>query len=193
MRKKTKLIIFSAPSGAGKTTLVRYLMSKMPNLAFSISATSRKARKNEKDGKDYYFISVDEFKKKICEGAFVEWEEVYENQFYGTLIAEVERLRKLGKSIVFDVDVKGGLNIKRLYGDDALAIFVRPPSLDMLEQRLLMRSTEDGESLRKRLERVEEELLYASKFDVVVVNDNLQKAKKEVEKIARDFFSDENN
>ena len=190
MRKKTKLIILSAPSGAGKTTLVHHLMKKVPNLAFSISATSRKPRKGEVNGKDYYFISAEEFKKKIREGAFVEWEEVYENQFYGTLIAEVERLRKEGKHVVFDVDVKGGLSIKRLYGNDALAVFIKPPSMQVLEQRLRKRSTEDEESLKKRLARAEEELSFESRFDVTLINDDLEKAKKEIVEIVEQFIKE---
>ena len=188
MRKKTKLIILSAPSGAGKTTLVHHLMKEVPNLAFSISATSRKPRKGEVNGRDYYFISAGEFKKKIREGAFVEWEEVYKNQFYGTLIAEVERLRKEGKQVVFDVDVKGGLNIKRLYGNDALAVFIKPPSMQVLEQRLRKRSTEDEESLKKRLARAEEELSFESRFDVTLINDDLEKAKKEIVEIVERFL-----
>ncbi len=191
MRKKTKLIILSAPSGAGKTTLVHHLMKEVPNLAFSISATSRKPRKGEVNGKDYYFISAEEFKKKIREGAFVEWEEVYENQFYGTLIAEVERLRKEGKHVVFDVDVKGGLSIKRLYGNDALAVFIKPPSMQVLEQRLRKRSTEDEESLKKRLARAEEELSFESRFDVTLINDDLEKAKKEIVEIVKQFVEKE--
>ncbi len=191
MRKKTKLIILSAPSGAGKTTLVHHLMKKVPNLAFSISATSRKPRKGEVNGKDYYFISAEEFKKKIREGAFVEWEEVYENQFYGTLIAEVERLRKEGKHVVFDVDVKGGLSIKRLYGNDALAVFIKPPSMQVLEQRLRKRSTEDEESLKKRLARAEEELSFESRFDVTLINDDLEKAKKEIVEVVKQFVEKE--
>ncbi len=191
MRKKTKLIILSAPSGAGKTTLVHHLMKKVPNLAFSISATSRKPRKGEVNGKDYYFISAEEFKKKIREGAFVEWEEVYENQFYGTLIAEVERLRKEGKHVVFDVDVKGGLSIKRLYGNDALAVFIKPPSMQVLEQRLRKRSTEDEESLKKRLARAEEELSFESRFDVTLINDDLKKAKIEIVEVVKQFLEKE--
>ena len=191
MRKKTKLIILSAPSGAGKTTLVHHLMKKVPNLAFSISATSRKPRKGEVNGKDYYFISAEEFKKKIREGAFVEWEEVYENQFYGTLIAEVERLRKEGKHVVFDVDVKGGLSIKRLYGNDALAVFIKPPSMQVLEQRLRKRSTEDEESLKKRLARAEEELSFESRFDVTLINDDLEKAKIEIVEVVKQFVEKE--
>ena len=191
MRKKTKLIILSAPSGAGKTTLVHHLMKEVPNLAFSISATSRKPRKGEVNGKDYYFISAEEFKKKIREGAFVEWEEVYENQFYGTLIAEVERLRKEGKHVVFDVDVKGGLSIKRLYGNDALAVFIKPPSMQVLEQRLRKRSTEDEESLKKRLARAEEELSFESRFDVTLINDDLEKAKIEIVEVVKQFVEKE--
>ncbi len=188
MKKKAKLIIISAPSGAGKTTLVKHIMKTLPNLAFSISATNRKPRYGEIDGKDYYFLTTDEFHRKIKEGAFVEWEEVYENQFYGTLITEVERIRKLGKSVVFDVDVKGGLNIKKVYGNDALAIFIKPPSIEILKKRLQQRSTEDEKSLQKRLARTKLELAFAPKFDVVLVNDDLETAKNEVVYVVKKFL-----
>ncbi len=188
MKKKAKLIILSAPSGAGKTTLVHHLMNQIPNLAFSISAASRKPRSGEVDGQDYYFITTQEFKQKIEENLFVEWEEVYENHFYGTLLAEVERLRNEGKHVVFDVDVKGGLNIKKIYGKEALAIFIKPPSVEVLKERLRKRSTEDEESLKKRLDRAEEELSFAPKFDVVVVNDDLMTAKKEVVQTVKKFL-----
>ncbi len=184
-----KMVIFSAPSGAGKTTIVHEMLKiKEFNLAFSVSATSRKPRDNEKDGVDYYFLSVDEFKQKIENNEFVEWVEVYENQFYGTLKSEVERLWSLGKNVVFDVDVIGGLNIKKQYGDAALAIFIKPPSLDELKNRLLKRGTENAESLNKRLQRAKYELSFEDKFDVVIVNDDLQKAIKETEAVLRDFL-----
>ncbi len=188
MKKTAKLIILSAPSGAGKTTLVHHLMKKIPNLAFSISAASRKPRLGEVDGQDYYFITTQEFRKKIEQNLFVEWEEVYENHFYGTLLAEVERLRNEGKNVVFDVDVKGGLNIKKIYGKEALAIFIKPPSIEVLKERLRKRSTEDKENLKKRLDRAEEELAFAPKFDVVVVNDDLETAKKEVVQTVKNFL-----
>lgn len=189
--KKGKLIVFSAPSGAGKTTLVRYLMSQIPNLSFSVSAASRKPRQNEIDGTDYYFLSVDDFKKKIGEGAFIEWEEVYKDHFYGTLISEVERIRNSGNNVIFDVDVKGGVNIKKFFGDEVLAVFVKPPSVKELEIRLRERATDSNEDIQRRVEKAEEELTYASYFDVVVVNDNLNSAKKEAVKLVNDFVHNE--
>lgn len=188
---KGKLIIFSAPSGSGKTTIVHWLMTQISNLAFSVSATSRPKRSGEADGKDYRFLSVEEFKKKIRENAFVEWEEVYENQFYGTLISEVERLRKEGKHVVFDVDVKGGMNIKRLYGNDALAIFVQPPSIEELKRRLILRNTDDEESINKRVKKAGYELQYAKHFDVVIINDNLEKAEQETLEVVKEFIGRE--
>jgi len=189
--KKGKLVIFSAPSGAGKTTIVHWLMKQIPELAFSVSATSRKLRKGEVDGKDYHFLSVDDFKQKIRRNEFVEWEEVYENQFYGTLISEVERLRKEGKHVVFDVDVKGGMNIKRLYGNDALSIFVNPPSIEELEKRLRSRNTDDDESIRKRVKKARYELQYAKHFDVVITNDNLEEAEQKTLEVVKEFLDRE--
>ncbi len=189
--QKGKLIIFSAPSGAGKTTIVHWLMSRVPGLAFSVSATSRQIRPGETDGKDYHFLSVDDFKQKIRANAFVEWEEVYENQFYGTLISEVERLRNEGKHVVFDVDVKGGMNIKRLYGNDALAIFIQPPSIEELEKRLRLRNTDDDESIRKRVKKAGYELQYAKHFDVVIVNDKLEEAKQKTLEVVTQFLNKE--
>ncbi len=186
--KKGKLIIFAAPSGSGKTTLLRYVMAHLPQLSFSVSATSRSPRPGEKNGVDYYFISSQEFKQKIKEDAFVEWEEVYENQFYGSLRDEVEKIRRRGDSVAFDVDVKGGVNIKKLYGDQALAIFLRPPSMAVLEERLRQRSTESEESIRQRLARATYELTFEKYFDKVLVNDNLEKARKEALAIVRDFI-----
>jgi len=187
-KKKGKLIIFAAPSGSGKTTLLRYVMTQLPQLSFSVSATSRPPRPGEKNGIDYYFISSQEFKQKIKEDAFVEWEEVYENQFYGSLRAEVEKIRMRGDSVAFDVDVRGGVNIKKLYGDQALAVFLRPPSIAVLEERLRHRSTESEESIRQRLARATYELTFEKDFDKVLVNDNLEKARKEALKIVRDFI-----
>ncbi|MBN2614233.1 MAG: guanylate kinase [Bacteroidales bacterium] len=177
VNKKGKLIIFSAPSGSGKTTLVHYIMTQLPEVAFSVSATSRAPRENEQNGVDYYFITVDDFRQKISQQEFVEWEEVYPDQYYGTLKSEVEKLRNEGKTVLFDVDVKGGLNIKDLYGADALAVFVRPPSIAVLEERLRNRSTESEESIRKRLDRAAYELDFEDKFDVVVINGDLDKSK----------------
>jgi len=189
--QKGKLVIFSAPSGAGKTTIVHWLMKQIPELAFSVSATSRQKRSGETDGKDYHFLSVDDFKQKIRQNAFVEWEEVYENQFYGTLISEVERLRKEGKQVVFDVDVKGGMNIKRLYGNDALSVFVQPPSIEELEKRLRTRNTDSEESIRKRVKKAGYELQYAKHFDVVIVNDNLEEAEQKTLEVVTEFLGRE--
>lgn len=166
-------------------------MSQIPNLSFSVSAASRKPRQNEIDGTDYYFLSVDDFKKKIGEGAFIEWEEVYKDHFYGTLISEVERIRNSGNNVIFDVDVKGGVNIKKFFGDDVLAVFVKPPSVKELEIRLRERATDSNEDIQRRVEKAEEELTYASYFDVVVVNDNLNSAKKEAVKLVNDFVHNE--
>ncbi len=191
--KKGKLIIFSAPSGSGKTTLVHYLMKQIPELAFSVSATNRKPRPEEKNGIDYYFLSTEEFKRKIDSGDFVEWEEVYPGQFYGTLKSEVESKRNKGKTVVFDVDVKGGINIKKLYGDEALAVFVKPPSIAVLKERLLHRSTEDADSIKKRLERAEYELTFEKYFDKVIINGDLDKSKKSSIDIVLNFLNGEKN
>lgn len=186
-KKIGKLLIFSAPSGAGKTTLVRYLMNELPDIEFSVSACSRTARTGEINGIDYYFLSADEFRTKIAENKFVEWEEVYEDHYYGTLLSEVNRIRKLGKHVVFDVDVKGGVNIKKQFGDDALAVFVKPPSVGALKERLLGRNTETSETLRKRLARAVFELGFEDRFDVIIVNDDLELAKAEVLTVVKDF------
>jgi guanylate kinase len=184
-----KLIIFSAPSGSGKTTLVHHLLSKPElKLAFSVSAASRAKRPNEENGKDYYFLSPGEFRLRIAKGDFLEWEEVYENQYYGTLRSEIDRIHAEGKTVIFDVDVVGGLNIKKQFGDAALAIFVKPPSVKELENRLKRRDTESDESLAKRVAKAEEELTYANQFDVVLVNDVLETAKKNAEKLVADFI-----
>ncbi len=186
--KQSKLIIFSAPSGAGKTSIVQELMKQIPSLEFSVTATTRAKRDYEVEGKDYYFISPAEFKRKIQNGEFVEWEEVYENQFYGTLVSEVERILAAGKNIIFDVDVKGGMNIKKKYGDRALAIFVQPPSIEALKSRLINRHTEDEESLKKRIQKASSELQYAPFFDVVVLNDKLDEAVQKAKKYVEDFL-----
>ena len=174
---KGKLIIFSAPSGAGKTTIVKHLLKKNLNLEFSISATSREARHTETHAKDYYFLTALEFR-----------EEVYKGTSYGTLKSEVERIRNLGKNVIFDVDVVGGLNIKKYYGDEALAIFVQPPSVEELKNRLTGRSTETEEKIQMRISKAEHELSYAPLFDVVITNDNLDKAFAEAEKLVRTFL-----
>ncbi len=186
--KKGKLIIFSAPSGAGKTTIVKHLLQQDFNLEFSISATSRKVRHTETHAKDYYFISENEFQQKVENNEFLEWEEVYKSICYGTLKNEVERIRNLGKNVIFDVDVVGGLNIKRYYGNEALAIFVQPPSVDELKIRLRNRSTETDEKIEIRIAKAEHELSFANQFDVVIVNDNLEKAFLEAEKILHEFL-----
>ncbi len=191
LNQKGKLLIFSAPSGSGKTTLVHFLMKKIPQLAFSVSATSRMPRPGEVNGKDYFFLQIEDFKQKIEEDAFVEWEEVYENQFYGSLRSEVERLRSEGKTVVFDVDVKGGLNIKSQYGHEALAVFVKPPSIEVLEQRLRARSTEDEASLIKRINRATYELSFENQFDEVIVNDDLEIAQQECLKLVKSFLQKE--
>ena len=183
-----KLIAVTAPSGAGKTTIVRHLLSTYDNLDFSVSATTREKRKKEVSGKDYYFIGLEKFKHKIEEGAFIEWEEVYENQFYGTLKSEVDRLWALDKDIIFDIDVKGAVNIKKMY-PESLCIFVKPPSFEILAQRLKDRNTETAKSLAKRIARVKKEMTYENKFDVVLVNDVLDVALKEAESIVENFVN----
>lgn len=187
---KGKLIIFSAPSGAGKTTIVRHLLAQDLNLEFSISATSRAMRHTETDGKDYYFLSPEEFQKKVEAGEFLEWEEVYAGTCYGTLKSEVERIRNKGNHVVFDVDVVGGLNIKKFYGDQALAVFVKPPSVEELRRRLVARSTDSPEIIEKRVQKAEYELSFAPRFDVVLVNENLEQAFAEAEQIVESFCFD---
>ncbi len=184
-----KCIILSAPSGGGKTTIMQYLLDCNVGLEFSISACTRNKREKEVDGKDYYFLSVEEFKQKIAANEFVEWEEVYTDNFYGTLKTEVERIWAKGKHVIFDVDVKGGLSLKKNFGDKALGIFIQPPSMDALEKRLRSRKTETEESLQKRLKKAAHELTYANKFDVVLINDDLDKACEEAKDIACEFLS----
>ncbi|HDR51005.1 MAG TPA: guanylate kinase [Mariniphaga anaerophila] len=190
-----RLIIFSAPSGAGKTTIVKHLLQQDLNLEFSVSATNREPRQGEVNGKDYYFLTEEEFRKKIETDEFLEWEEVYNGIFYGTLKSEVERIRNAGKNVIFDVDVVGGLNIKKFYGTEALAVFVQPPSVEELKNRLKNRSTESEEKIKMRIAKAEKELEFARKFDVIIVNDKLPKALNEAEKVVSGFLSkkDENN
>jgi guanylate kinase len=183
-----KCIILSAPSGAGKTTIVHYLLSKIDKLSFSISACSRDARTNETHGKDYYFLGIEGFKDHIKKEAFLEWEEVYTDNFYGTLKAEIERIWLDGKVVIFDVDVVGGLNLKRAFGEDALAIFVQPPSEEVLEKRLRFRSTETEEKIQMRLQKAKQELARAKEFDVILHNDDLAIACKEAEHLVNDFI-----
>ena len=186
---KGKAIIFCAPSGAGKTTIVKHLLSLNLNLEFSVSACSRKKRPGEIDGRDYYFLTVDEFKKRIQKGDFIEWEEVYKDNFYGTLKTEIERIWNQGKNVIFDVDVEGGLSLKKYFGDRALAIFVKPPSIDHLRKRLEGRETETKQSIARRIGKAEKELTYADKFDYVLLNDDLKKALQEAEKVVGKFLS----
>lgn len=184
-----KLIVLSAPSGAGKTTIVHHLLSKIPELAFSVSACSREKRAGEVDGVDYYFISVDEFKEKVKNNAFVEWQEVYTNNFYGTLKSEINRIWQQNKHVAFDVDVEGGLNLKKIYGEKALAIFVMPPSIKSLEERLKLRKTETPETIARRMSKAEKELKTANLFDKILLNENLETACAEAEKITRAFLN----
>lgn len=184
-----KMVIFSAPSGSGKTTIVRRLLEAGLPLEFSISAASRKPRENEKHAVDYYFLSPEEFRKHIDNNEFVEWEEVYHNQFYGTLNAEVDRIWKKGRHIVFDVDVVGGVNIKKKFGPRALAVFIMPPSVEVLEQRLRDRGTEDEQSLAKRIKKAEWELEFAPQFDVRVINDDLERAVADAYKLVSEFLN----
>ncbi len=188
---KGKLIIFSAPSGAGKTTIVKHLLASDLDLEFSISATSRGMRHTETDGKDYYFLSAEDFKKKIDANEFLEWEEVYAGTCYGTLKSEVERIRNKGKNVIFDVDVVGGTNIKKFYGDDALAVFVQPPSVEELRNRLVGRSTDAPEVIEKRVQKAEYELTFAPKFDVILINDNLEQAFADAKRIVGEFLAKE--
>jgi guanylate kinase len=185
-----KAIIFSAPSGSGKTTIVRHLLQKFPVLGFSISACTRDRRgRTEQDGKDYYFLTPDEFKDKIDRDQFIEWEEVYEGNFYGTLKEEIQRIWDSGKHVIFDVDVKGGLNLKKYFGDSGLAIFVQVPSLDDLAVRLRDRGTESEDSLSRRIYKAKFEMGFRDQFDVILVNNELQTSFREAEKLVSDFIN----
>src|ERR1700750_3063389 len=188
MTTEGKLIIFSAPSGAGKTTIVHHLLTKMPELEFSISATTREPRGDEQDGKDYYFISKESFLHRIAKKEFVEFEEVYAGTFYGTLRAEIERIWEKGKAVIFDIDVEGGLHLKRKYGEQALAIFVQPPSLEVLIERLTGRGTDSSEKLSEGFEKAAKELDYAPKFDFILKNHDLKTACQEAEILVKDFI-----
>ena len=190
MKKEGKLIVFSAPSGSGKTTIVQHLLKQGElNLDFSISATSRKKRGTEENGKDYYFISLKDFHKHIKNNDFVEWEEVYTNNFYGTLKEEIRRIWNEGKHVIFDIDVIGGLNVKSQFPTQTLAIFVQPPSIKEMERRLRNRKTDSEEKIKERVEKAEKEMKYAQDFDVILVNDNLEEAKKEAHKIVKNFIN----
>ena len=183
-----KLIIYSAPSGAGKTTIVRNLLGQIPDLEFSISATTRKPRGNERDGIDYYFITKEDFLHRIAKKQFVEFEEVYSGTFYGTLRSEIERIWDKGKHVIFDIDVEGGLHLKRKYEEHALAIFVQPPSLEVLKQRLSGRGTDSPEKLEERYIKAEKELNYAPQFDIILKNHDLNTACAEAKQLVLDFL-----
>ena len=183
-----KLIIFTAPSGAGKTTIVHALMEKFPQLAFSVSATSRAPRGKEVHGRDYYFLSGDEFRAACEADRFVEWEEVYPGTCYGTLKSELERIWNAGKVILFDVDVKGGIRLKSIFGDDALSVFVMPPSIEALRERLVGRGTDAPETIERRVAKAEYEISFADRFDYILVNDNLDTAIAEIESLVNDFL-----
>ena len=184
-----KAIIFSAPSGAGKTTIVKSLLANKLPLSFSISACSRQKRENEINGKDYHFLTIEDFKQKINEQAFIEWEEVYENNYYGTLKSEIERIWNDKKHVVFDVDVVGGLNLKKHFGNNALAIFIQPPSMDVLFKRLRNRATESEASLNKRIDKAKHEMTYSSSFDSIIINDQLKETIEVAEKKVKDFLN----
>ncbi|MBX2972545.1 MAG: guanylate kinase [Flavobacteriales bacterium] len=188
MGESGKCIIISAPSGAGKTTIVRSLLKQGLRLAFSVSATSRAKRNYEVDGQDYFFITAEEFQQRIARDAFIEWEEVYPGQYYGTLRSEIDRIWANGSSAIFDVDVVGGLDLKKYFGDRALAIFISPPSVEALEQRLLSRGTETPESLKKRVDKAAHEMTFAPQFDAVVVNDTLEHACEEARTLVTRFL-----
>ena len=187
---KGKLVIFSAPSGSGKSTIVNWLMQEHPELKlyFSISCTSRAPRGTEQNGVEYFFLTPEEFKSKIANEEFLEYEEVYQDRFYGTLKAQVERQCEAGQNVVFDVDVKGGVNIKRYYGDEALSIFIQPPSVEELRRRLTGRGTDTPEAIEERLAKAEYELTFAPQFDHVVVNDDLETAKQETLQLVKSFL-----
>lgn len=183
-----KLIVFTAPSGSGKTTIVRHILDTFSETAFSVSATTRQRRSYEKHGYDYYYLSVDTFKLWVENEAFAEWEEVYPGQFYGTLRSEIKRLHQLGKHVVFDVDVKGAMSIKHIYPVEILSVFIKVPSMEVLEQRLRARGTETEISLQKRLDKARHELTFENEFDQVLINDNLEETLKQAETIVRKFL-----
>ncbi len=187
---QTKIVIFSAPSGSGKSTIINYLLNQNLNISFSISATSRMPRGTEKDGIEYYFLTPDEFRAKITNNEFLEFEEVYTDRFYGTLKAEVERILNNGMHVVFDVDVVGGLNIKKHYGNRALTVFIQPPSIDELRNRLEKRGTDTQEVIESRLAKAEFELSYATQFDAIIVNDDFDRAKRDTIAVLKHFFEE---
>ena len=183
-----KLIVISAPSGAGKTSIVHHLLKNMDELSFSVSACSREKREKETHGEDYYFLGVEGFQQKIKKDAFLEWEEVYENQYYGTLKSEIERIWEEGKTVIFDVDVVGGLNIKKQYPIECLSIFIMPPSVEVLAERLIGRDSESDESLQKRLDKAEEEIAQNQEFDTVILNDDFDIACEETQEVITNFI-----
>ncbi len=183
-----KVIIFSAPSGSGKSTIVSHILKLHPEMEFSVSATSRAPRGQERNGIEYLFFTADEFRKMIAEDKFVEYEEVYAGSFYGTLKSEVQRIWDKGHVIIFDVDVKGGVNLKKYFGDKALSVFIQAPSVEELRKRLVARGTDSAEAIAKRVAKASEEMTYADKFDYILVNDDLQKAYAEAEKVVDDFL-----
>jgi guanylate kinase len=186
---KGKLIIFSAPSGSGKSTLVQYLLTQVPGFAFSISATSRAPRGAEKDGVDYYFLSLEEFQQRVAEDAFLEWEEVYPGQCYGTLKTEVEKSWSVGDAVAFDIDVVGGKNLKAQFGEQALALFIQAPSVEELERRLVARGTDSPEKIKLRIEKASWEMNQSEYFDHIIINDDLDRAKAEAKKLLVDFLA----
>ena len=183
-----KVIIFSAPSGSGKSTIVSHILKLHPEMEFSVSATSRAPRGQERNGIEYHFFTTDEFRKMIAEDKFVEYEEVYAGSFYGTLKSEIQRIWDKGHVIIFDVDVKGGVNLKKYFGDEALSVFIQAPSVEELRKRLVARGTDSAEAIAKRVAKASEEMTYADKFDYILVNDDLQKAYAEAEKVVNDFL-----
>ena len=183
-----KVIVFSAPSGSGKSTIVSHILKLHPEMEFSVSATSRAPRGQERNGIEYHFFTADEFRKMIAEDKFVEYEEVYAGSFYGTLKSEVQRIWDKGHVIIFDVDVKGGVNLKKYFGDKALSVFIQAPSVEELRKRLVARGTDSAEAIAKRVAKASEEMTYADKFDYILVNDDLQKAYAEAEKVVDDFL-----
>lgn len=184
------MIIFSAPSGSGKSTLINYLMTQLNCLEFSISATSRQPRGSEQNGVEYYFLSPEEFRTKIENNEFLEWEEVYEDKYYGTLYSEIDRINNKGNVVVFDVDVVGGCDIKKTFGERALSVFIQPPSVEVLRERLINRGTDSMEVIEDRLNKASYELTFAEKFDKVVVNDDLEEAKKRIYQVVSEFLEE---
>ena len=184
-----KLIVISAPSGGGKTSIVHQLLKDIPELSFSISASSRERRENEVHGKDYYFLGVEGFQQKIKEDAFLEWEQVYENQYYGTLKSEIERIWSEGKTVIFDVDVVGGLNIKKQYSKECLSIFIMPPSLEILAERLIGRGSESDQSAKKRLDKAAQEISKNKQFDTIILNDDFKTACEQTKEIITNFIN----